>query len=263
MKRSLAVLAAAALTLVAGCADLKKLELPHRNANPYEKPLFVEKYLDPANPLDAQIQRSIDALRARPDSAALHNQLGQLLVQKGFPKDAETEFERAVNADGHFYPAWYNLGLLRMSRGNIAGARVAFSQTIRYKPGHSQALFQMGLMEERRGNNDAAIDYYAKAININHALLDVRVNPRILDTKLVDLALMRLYPREHARESMKFIGTPPGYAAMQTPQAPSTQPAAQQIVPPSAPVTDPAAQTPPPNPGQPPLPQPQPAKPPV
>lgn len=245
MKRLLS-LAAAALAL-AGCSSMH-----HNGKNPYEKPLFVEKYLDPAHSeLDAQIARNIDALRALPDSAALHNQLGQLLVQKGFPKDAEREFERAVDADGHFYPAWYNLGLLRMARGNYAGANVAFRKTVREKPGHSQALFQLGLMEEQRGHTDAAVGYYAKAFSINHTLLDVRTNPRILDSKLIDLALLELYPKEHARGSMRFIGTPPNYVqqGLETSSpAPSPQAAASQIVTPSAPVTDPAKQTPAPKP---------------
>jgi tetratricopeptide (TPR) repeat protein len=210
MKRLLAA-AAAALTL-AGCAAFKNINLNHRTDNPYEKRLFVEKYLDPAVPLDAQIQRTIDALRALPNSAELHNQLGQLLVQKGFPKDAEQEFERAIDSDRHFYPAWYNVGLLRMARGNFTGAHVAFLATVHQKPGHSQALFQLGLMEEQRGHVDSAIDYYAKAFAINQTLLDVRSNPRILDSKLVDLTLLRLYPKDHARQSMRFLGTPPGYA---------------------------------------------------
>lgn len=231
MKRFLAI--AAAALIIAGCSTFKNNS---GSSNPYEKPLFVEKYLDPQNSqLDAQIRRSIDALRALPDSAALHNQLGQLLVQKGFPKDAEREFERAVNADRHFYPAWYNLGLLRMARDNRIGAHVAFLATVRNKPGHSQALFQLGLIEERRGHEGAAMDYYAKAFGINHTLLDVRVNPRILDSKLVDLTLLQMYPKEHARASMRFIGTPPGYAQ-------------QNLDAPSPPATDSAKATPPPAP---------------
>ena len=243
MKPFLAV--AAAALILAGCSSFKNSSSSN---NPYEKPLFVEKYLDPQNSqLDAQIRRTIDALRALPGSAALHNQLGQLLVQKGFPKDAEREFERAVNADRHFYPAWYNLGLLRMARDNRVGAHVAFLATVKYKPGHSQALFQLGMIEEQRGHQAAAIDYYAKAFGINHTLLDVRVNPRILDSKLVDLTLIQMYPKEHARASMKFVGTPPGYT-QQNLEAPSPQASAEQIVTPAAPVTDPAKQTPPPTP---------------
>jgi len=228
MKRSL-ILAAAALTL-AGCASLL-----HRNENPYQKTLFIERYLDPSNPLDMQIREKIDALRANPRSATLHNELGQLLRQKGFPKDAETEFERAINADRRFYPAWYNLGLMRQARGDYPGARVAYHQTIRYRHGHAPALFQLGLMEEQRHHDEAAIEYYAKAFSINHQLLDVHVNPRILDSHLVALALLRMYPKEHARETTAFEPAPPGYM----------QPNAARPAPPAAPVTNPAGQTPP------------------
>ncbi len=241
MKRSL-ILAAAALTLF-GCAALR-----NQNKNPYQKTLFIERYLDPANPLDAQIQRTLNDLRANPRSAALHNELGQLLRQKGFPKDAEMEFERGADADGRFYPAWYNLGLLRQARGDYSGARFAFHRAIYYKPGHAAALFQLGLMEEQRQNTEAAVEYYAKAFSINHALLDVRVNPRILDSRLVDLALLRLYPKEHARESGLFQPTPSGYVQRNLEPAPSPQAPAEAIVPPAPPVTNPAQQTPPPKP---------------
>ena len=33
-----------------------------------------------------------------------------------------------------------------------------------------------------------------------------------LHSKLIDVTLLRLYPKEHARGSMRFLGTPPGYA---------------------------------------------------
>jgi tetratricopeptide (TPR) repeat protein len=244
MKRTL-ILAAAALTLF-GCAAA----LRSRDKNPYRRTLFIERFLDPANPLDAQIQRTLSALRANPRSAVLHNELGQLLLRKGFPKDAELEFERAVNADSTFYPAWYNLALLREARGDYAGARFAFHRGIRQKKGDAAALFQLGLMEEQRHNNEAAVEYYAKAFSFNHALLDVRVNPRILDSHLVDLALLRLYPQEHARESMQFQPAPAGFVQRNLQQAPSPQAPGRAIVPPAAPVTDPAQQTPPPKPPQ-------------
>ena len=57
MKRTL-VLGAIVLTLF-GCAAIH-----HNNKNPYEKRLFVEKYLNPADPFDAQIRQSVEAARA-------------------------------------------------------------------------------------------------------------------------------------------------------------------------------------------------------
>jgi tetratricopeptide (TPR) repeat protein len=205
--KKFAVVAAAAL-LAAGCS-LVKYE-SHRNENPYANP-FYAKYLNPQNPLDAAIQRDIDALRVNPRSAATHNELGELLSQKGFPKDAETEFERSANADSHFYPAWYNLGMARAARGEYTSARFAYGRALHYKPGDSWTLFQAGLLEEQRGDTDAAIELYAKAFLKNHSLLDVKVNPRVLDSKLIHLALIRAYPNQHTRETMLFQGTPPGY----------------------------------------------------
>jgi tetratricopeptide (TPR) repeat protein len=254
MKRLLLIAATVAL---ASCASMPH----HHDQNPYAN-LFYGRYLNTGSPLDAQITATVNALQANPRSSSLHNQLGQMLLQKGFPKDAEVEFERAVNADSHFYPAWYNLGLVRMSRGDWSGSHFAFARTVHYKPGHSAALFQLGLMEEKRNHQDAAIDYYAKALTINHSLLDVRVNPRILDSKLIDLALLKAYPKAHARESMSFQATPPGYV-QQGLEAASPQPAAKDIVTPAPPLTDPSMQAPPPTAGTPVQPAPQPAKPPV
>jgi tetratricopeptide (TPR) repeat protein len=227
MKRLLLIAVSVAL---AACSSTHNHD---RNQNPYDHP-FYQRYLNTGSPLDAQITGTMTALQASPRSASLHNTLGQQLLEKGFPKDAETEFERSVNADAHFYPAWYNLGLVRMSRGDSLGAHFAFGRTIHYKPGHSAALFQLGLMEEKSNHQRAAIDYYAKAFQINRALLDVRVNPRILDSNLVTFALLKAYQNERARESMSFQPAPPGYV-QQGLEAPSPQPAA-----------DPSQQTPPP-----------------
>jgi len=228
MKRLL--LTAVTAVSLAGCISLHH----GGNSNPYEKPLFYSRYLATNNALDQQIQRRIDGLRANPDSAQLHNELGMLLSQKGFPKDAELEFERSVDADGHYYPGWYNLGLIRAGRGNYAGARHAFARTVHYKPGHAAALFQLGLMEEKQHNAQRAIEYYAKAFQINHQLLDVAVNPRILDSQLVHLALLQAYPNSHTRSSLTFQDGPaPGYqmpAAAKVDVPPSAAPAAAAAV---------------------------------
>jgi tetratricopeptide (TPR) repeat protein len=247
------ILAVAALTAT-GCAQFR--ELTHRDENPYEKPPFYAKYLNTGSALDAEMQRVLDELRANPDSAELHNDLGAMLVEKGFPKDAAREFERAVDADGRYFPAWYNLGLVRAANGDELGARRALIKTVSLKPGHSAALFQLGLIEEKRFHTDRAVELYAKAYSINPKLLDVAINPRILDSNLTDLALLRMYKPEHTKESMQFQDAPVfagvtmvpppstgGPASLPRTDAPSPQPAPRSIVTPSAPPTDPGAQT--------------------
>ncbi len=235
MKRTLLLVAALA-TL--GCSQIRDLR---KDESPYAHP-FYAKYLNTGSSLDAQITRTLTALQAEPSSAQLHNELGALLVQKGFPKDAEREFERAIDNDGGYHPAWYNLGLIRAANGDEGGARRAFRRTVANKPGHALALFQLGLIEEGLYHTDRAVDYYAKAYAINPALMEPGVNPRVLDSKLMHLALIRMYPATHSRRSMQFQGTPTA-TARRPQQAPSPQATPQQIVPPSAPATDPSQQS--------------------
>lgn len=234
MNRLIAI--AAAALILTGCS------LVDRDKNPYENP-FYAKYLNTGSDLDAAISSTLEALRQNPNSPSLHNELGSLLVQKGFPNDAEREFERAINADSDFYPAWYNLGLLRASRDDVMGARRAFRNTIEHKPGHAQALFELGLIEEKNKNNDRAVELYAKAYRINPALLAVRVNPRIVDSKLTHRALLALYPSEHERRSMQFQGAPAGWQDRREEHpAPSPEASPEKIVTPAPPATDPASQ---------------------
>ena len=239
MKRLLPI-----VTLAALCAASTALAA-RKSQNPYENP-FYAKYLNTGSPADAQIQRTLDALRQTPESAPLHNQLGSLLVQKGFPRDAEREFERSVNADRHYYAGWYNLGLVRAANGDRAGARRAFYRTIDLKPGHAAALFQLGLIEEQRENYDRAVHFYSKAYSINPALLDVEVNPRVLDSQLTSVALLQAYPHAHTRQSMQFQGAPVAVRERTAPEAPSPQASPRNIVTPAPPATDPSMQAHPP-----------------
>lgn len=228
---------ALATALLSGCALYDRMDRPN-----YDNP-FYAKYLDTGSELDGRINETLDALRQNPNSPSLHNELGSLLVLKGFPKDAEREFERAIDADANFYPAWYNLGLLRASRGDDLGARRAFANTVDHKPGHAQALFELGLIEEKNRNNSRAVELYAKAYTINPALLGVRTNPRILDSKLTHLALLKMYPDEHERRSMSFQGTPAGWQdRREDPVAPSPEQTPEKIVTPAPPATDPSQQ---------------------
>lgn len=237
----------------AGCTATSRLiDRIEHGANPYEERPYYVQYLDPASPADREIELRLEALRQNPDSALLHNELGSLLLYKRLPKDAEREFRRATFSDPDFYPAWYNLALVRLARGDRSGADQALRRTLDLKPGHASAHFQLGLIEEKRGRRERAVKHYAQAYTINRALLDVRVNPQILDSELTDLALLDLYPTSHATRSIQFQNAPPGYldsADMDaSSEAPSDQADPEDIVTPAPPVTDPGAQpSPPPN----------------
>lgn len=230
------------LPLLGGCAAVQETyDRVRFGANPYQEPPFYARYLDPARPLDRDIWSVLEKLRVDPGNPQLHNELGTLLVTKGFPVDAEREFLRAVRNDGRLYAAWYNLGLIRQAQGNHRGAIAAFRETVDLKPGHAPALFQLGLIHEKRGATEAAIEYYAKSYAINPAMLDVRVNPRIVETSLVDRALLVNYDTQKRIASSVMQTVPTGYVDPRTrdaaPAAPSDVPQAEDIVTPAPPVT--------------------------
>lgn len=240
MKRLL-IIAVAALA-AAGCSNFHKLRTDDK---PYDHP-FYAKYLNTGSNLDTQINRTMESLRQDPDSAELHNTLGALLLEKKFPQDAEREFERAVDADRKYYQAWYNLGVVRAANGDELGAGRAFRRTVDLKPGHSQALFQLGLVEEKNHHLDRAVHLYAKAFAINPSLLRVEVNPRILDSRLTDMALLAMYSTEHSRRSMQLQGTASAAPAPPPPPpaAPAPKPVTRNIVVPPSPASASAEPTP-------------------
>ena len=225
--------------LATGCLTIhRQYDAIKYGENPYEEPPFYTRYLDARNALDRSIAERVDALTADPNSPTIHNELGALLIEKGFPNDAEREFMRALYIDSDFYPAWYNLGLLYQSRGMNSEAMRAYKRTIDLKPGHASAHFNLGLIYEQRGSVDAAVDRYVKAFRINPNLLEVSVNPRILDSKLVPLALVKGYQATHSNTAIQAQGAPRDYVPPPSTQAPSPQERPQDIVTPAPPPTD-------------------------
>ncbi|HVT04277.1 MAG TPA: tetratricopeptide repeat protein [Thermoanaerobaculia bacterium] len=239
-----------AVTATFGCARVQEMQQKRANNNGYVRP-FYARYLNPANPTDRLIMARMESLQANPAQASVHNDLGTLLLDRGFPKDAEVEFHRAISADSRFYPAWYNLGLIHAAQGNHFRAIHDLNKSLSIKPGNAAAHFQLGLLYEKRGATDDAVEHYARAFQINHSLLDVRKNPRIIDSRLVDLALIHMYPDEHARRSIQPQVSSGGSTSSSTSAKPadqgvSPQAAPENIVTPTPAVTEPAVQTPPP-----------------
>lgn len=236
------VLGAGLIAVASGCG-LTQYWNDAADEGLYDDP-FWARYLIAGDPLDDAILETLEALRVDASSPVLHNRLGRLLVRRDFPKDAEWEFKRALELDSDFYPAAYNIALARQARGDRDGAKRALRRTLRMKPGHAAAHFQLGLMYEEDGDVDKAVHHYARAYSINRALLDVSVNPRVIDSELVDLALLELYDDEHLETSIRLEPVPENYpvpgrfVAPGDIEAPSDVEAAEEIVPPAPPITD-------------------------
>lgn len=165
-----------------------------------------ERYLSPDRPEDRAI---LNYLALAEQGQATSNdlaELGVLLADKGFPKDAERYLEAAVKADKENVEALYRLGLVRQRMGNEGAAIRCYRQVVNRRPGHAYASFMLALAEEKRGQRDAAVYHYAKAYRHKPELANRRLNPLVIDSHLQDEALLLRYQRDMAAAS---IGVPP------------------------------------------------------
>ena len=203
-----------AIALLSGCASFQenRAEKARKKAEreSYQNPFYL-KYLDPGSQLDKHILSRVESLRVNQNDPVVHNELGALLFQRNFPKDAMEEFKKALDLDKEFYPAWYNIGLVHLAEDHLRSAERAFKKAVHLKPGFAEAQFHLGLVYEMEGRRSIAIEHYAKAFAINWQLLDPRVNPRIVDSELRARALMELYEQKHGTAAARFAGPHPDY----------------------------------------------------
>src|SRR5512140_2057922 len=90
------LLVAVMMLTTAACGSFERsMHSRFERRDNYKQP-FYARYLSQNNALDRQIFAKLRAINADPNTATLHNDLGVLLLQRGFPRDAEREFGRAV-----------------------------------------------------------------------------------------------------------------------------------------------------------------------
>ncbi len=194
MKRfatAFAWMAAALLSPAAGAADRK----------PNQEP-FYRKYLAPGNPLDDRILEQEKRVAADPSSPALHNDFGNLLAARRFPKEAREQYEIAMKLEPSNFLAPYNLGLLAETEGQMGRAIRAYEKSVDRNRGFPPARFRLGRLYEKRGRTGAAIEQYARALHIDPSMRDVRRNPLVADTQLLARVSLGNYERDMARASL-------------------------------------------------------------
>jgi tetratricopeptide (TPR) repeat protein len=191
--RGRAVLAVALLLLVCGAAGKDKDK---------DKEPFYRKYLVPGDPLDEKIKAQEKRVEAEPGSAALRNDFGNLLAARGFAGDARKQYKKAMELDKKNFLAPYNLGLLEETQGEASAAISAYEDSIKRKPGFPPSRFHLGLLYERKGWNDKAIEQYARALRIDSSMRNPRRNPLVAETYLLDRASLVNYERDLAKASL-------------------------------------------------------------
>ena len=159
---------------------------------------FYRKYLVPGNTLDDQIIEQEKRIAETPNDANLHNDFGNLLAKRRFPKEAAEQYELAAKLDKTNFIAYYNLGLVREAEGKAGDAISAYEKSIKRKPGFPPSRFRLGLLYEREGRSDEAIAQYTQAFLTDPSMRDPKRNPLVIASELIYRASLANYRQDVA-----------------------------------------------------------------
>ncbi len=116
------------------------------------------------------------ALTATPGSAALHGELGRLLLRLGQLPGAATHLARALGADPTLHQAADALGLALHRLGQLERALVCFRKALTIEPGYATAHNNLGNLLDELGRREEAINSYALALQHDPAFVAAHSN---------------------------------------------------------------------------------------
>jgi hypothetical protein len=220
MRRGIATL----LTIIAGC--WLGLAFDAAAADPESgepKPPVYVRWLVPGDPGDETIRDYWERSQRGELSPAALVDLGTMLFERGYPKDALEMYREALHGDKTLYEAWLRIGIVEHRAREYEDARHAYHKCLDLMSGHGWCNFYLGLLEEQTGHPSKALEHFEKAYEHAPALADPKFNPEVLQSKLqfgaavkqssevrftVAAPLAYLEPRQVQEVRQQFLPTP-------------------------------------------------------
>ncbi len=129
----------------------------------------------------------------KPQDAAVHNDLGSLLLLADRTEEAEAAYRRAIELDPDKVSALFNLAQLLQQRKEKREALRLYDRVVDLQPNHAWAHYQIGTLYEGWDQDTRAIEHYARAFALDPQLAFKEVNPQIVENELVTEAMLRAY----------------------------------------------------------------------
>jgi tetratricopeptide (TPR) repeat protein len=133
-----------------------------------------------------------------------------MLFYRGYPKDAVRVFKQALDLDPDLYEAWFRIGLVEHSEGDLDNARQAYKRSLKKLTGHGWCNFYLGLLEEQLGHSSDALYYYRRALKFAPELANPRVNPEVMASKLMLGVQLKDQDRRRFKDSLPMPYLEPG-----------------------------------------------------
>ncbi len=104
------------------------------------------------------------ALAAGADAATVHARLGDLYLGAGAGAQALAEYQAALKANAQYAPALQGVGFVLYLGGNQAAAAEALAKALDLDPRLSRAAALLGTIENRQGRPEAALAVFDKSL---------------------------------------------------------------------------------------------------
>lgn len=111
------------------------------------------------------------AIRARPEEAELHCELGNVLQSQGKLEKAIAAYEQALALDEHLVRGWYALGCAHAARKDHATAVPCFGRAVAEAPAHAEAHHNLGEALFKLGQVGPALDEFARSASLGGGFL--------------------------------------------------------------------------------------------
>jgi len=106
-------------------------------------------------------------LRYTPESARMHNNLGNIYFTRGRTEAAIRSWQEAITLDPLYPEAYSNLGNAYLQTGNIEAARALFQRALEIRPDYADAYNNLGVACCREGKIEEGIVFFRKAVESN------------------------------------------------------------------------------------------------
>lgn len=166
-----------------------------------KQPVFLQ-WLKADDPGDETIRNYWERSEAGELDAEETVDLGTMLFRRGYPKDAVRTYKKALDMDKDLYEAWFRIGVVKHSQGELYDARRAYKHCLKKLTGHGWCNFYLGLLEEQEGNSTDALYYFRRAFKFAPELADPAVNPEMLSSQLAFAAKLREVDRVEFKNTL-------------------------------------------------------------
>ena len=137
-----------------------------------EKRLRLAFWYSKAGRKDEAVEQLRGAIAHKPDYAAAHSNLGNMLKYLKRYDEAEKEYREAIRVNPDYAKAHYNLGLLLKYLKRYDEAEKEYREAIRANPDYAKAHYNLGFLLSAIDRNEEAIQEFNIALNLKDQLPD-------------------------------------------------------------------------------------------